>query len=211
MKIGGSLLDLPQITDLIRSTLAPLKASRQMLVTGGGPTVDLVRIWQQRFSMSDVAAHDLAIQGMHLNAHLLARLLPEAGWQRTCDPIADGGAHSVAVAQTCSGQSPFRILDVPSLLSEWELQQPALPRSWDLTSDSIAALLATHLTAGRLLLLKSVSLPPAVNRARNRRAACGVLYESQCVDRLFVDYAPAVPQLLWCNLRSSKPQVVSVW
>ena len=51
------------------------------------------------------------------------------------------------------------ILDCDAFLREDESRPGALPHSWDVTSDSIAARVAVMLGAERLVLLKSVDVP----------------------------------------------------
>jgi hypothetical protein len=72
-----------------------------------------------------------------------------------------------------------------------------LPASWDVTSDSIAAWLASRLNADELVLLKSIDLPPAGIAAAVRSGA---------VDRYLANLLGASTKLTWVNLRSPYPR-----
>ena len=79
-----------------------------------------------------------------------------------------------------------------------EPRRLTVPHTWDATSDSIAAWLATELHTSELVLLKSVSRPSGV-MANAARAGL--------VDRCFPDAAARIPQVSWVNLRSDHCRV----
>ena len=74
-----------------------------------------------------------------------------------------------------------------------------LPRSWDVTSDSVAAYVALHWPADALALLKSVPLP----------AECDVETAARrgFLDAYFPHLAGRVPQIGWVNLLSDDPSI----
>ena len=72
-----------------------------------------------------------------------------------------------------------------------------LPRRWRVTSDSIAARLASYLAAPELVLLKSAPLPEAV--------AFEDAAEEGIVDPYFPVVAPAVARVVCVNLRAEEP------
>jgi aspartokinase-like uncharacterized kinase len=148
-KVGGSLFDLPDLGPRLRAWLGQLESRRVVLIPGGGPTADAIRTLDRTHHLGDEAAHWLALRAMVLNAHFLARLLPAsqvvarlaecpASWQSKLTPILD--AHAFALAD--------------------EGQPGSLPHRWDVTSDSVAARVAIVAGARRLILLKSIAIPP---------------------------------------------------
>lgn len=134
-KVGGSLLDWPELGERLRRWRAPL-AEQVVLVTGGGAIADVIREAQQIHQLTESAAHWVAIRTMTLNAHLLATI---TGWPVVTERTADKTA----------------ILDVWPFCSTDDPQ--ALAHSWQVTSDSIAARIA-RVWQANLTLLKSTEL-----------------------------------------------------
>jgi aspartokinase-like uncharacterized kinase len=148
VKVGGSLLDRPGLGEELRRWLSGQTPAHHILVAGGGGWANLIRQADDRFGLSQQAAHWLCIRALRITARLLAELLPEAalvvelGQLRSCRP-SDGPT----------------IFDPWTFLRSVEphLPGPRLPESWDVTSDSIAGRLAMVLAADELVLLKSAS------------------------------------------------------
>jgi aspartokinase-like uncharacterized kinase len=147
-KVGGSLLDWPELSDRLPRWLAALGTPRVVLVVGGGPAADLVRRRDQWDELGDSKAHWLAVRAMSFNSFLIEGLLDharvvtsllqcECRWEQGIVPIVD--AHTFMVDDAAGG-SP-------------------LPQRWSVTSDSIAARVARALDADELVLLKSVAWP----------------------------------------------------
>jgi aspartokinase-like uncharacterized kinase len=139
IKVGGSLgrgACLPQLG----ARLVELGRGHGLLVVpGGGAFADVVREHDARFSLRPSTAHWMAVLAMDQYGHLLADLLPGCALVRTLGEaqarLAGGG---VAVLL------PYEVLR----------QGDALPHSWSVTSDSIAAWLTGQLGARLLVLLK---------------------------------------------------------
>ena len=139
-KVGGSLLAYP---DLLASTLAAIietsTHARVAIVPGGGPFADAVRDADRRFHLDDDSAHWMAVLAMDQCAHLLAGMRTEltiATSEREVESsIASGRIPVVA---------PYR----------WLRDADPLPHTWDVTSDSISAWIASTLGATRLVLVK---------------------------------------------------------
>jgi hypothetical protein len=94
------------------------------------------------------------------------------------------------------------LLDVESFLSEDEhCHQPALPHCWDVTSDSIAAWVATRWDASELVLLKSTDLPTNASLDEARRM--------QLIDPYFHRLTNETPIVSWCNLREASASIIS--
>lgn len=112
-----------------------------LVVPGGGEFADAVREVDRRYSLSPVAAHRMAILGMDQYGLLLSDLIPNSRIVQSLDEAAE-------VSQ---------LKRVPILLpSKLMLREGVLKASWDVTSDSIAAYVASRLNAHRLLLVTDV-------------------------------------------------------
>src|SRR5438045_519765 len=139
-KIGGSLFDLPDLTNRLKNWAAGQNSRRIIFVPGGGEAADVIRKLDAVHGIGQEAAHWLALRILSVNAYMMANLLKV--------PVVSGvdEPHSVSV------------LDAFEFCTR-DQKNGALPHSWDVTSDSIAARVA-HVASGRLVLLKSVELPP---------------------------------------------------
>jgi len=154
VKVGGSLLDLPQLDVALCAWLERQAPARTVLVAGGGVWVEAVRAAQQRHHFPDEDAHWLSVRAMTVTARLLARVVRAT----LC-------ATSLAESAARLAGERLVVLDPEAFLREEEchLPGPRLPACWDTTSDSIAARLAAALGACELVLLKS-RLPTATTR-----------------------------------------------
>ncbi len=187
VKVGGSLLDwveLPtRLAEFLESRRLDDPDGRMILVVGGGRAADLVRELDRIHRVGDETAHQLAIRAMDLSAMFLAAILPGSIVVDRLDALP---------AAWNSDRIPI-LLAVPILI---EIEQPGvvpLPRSWDTTSDSIAARIAVHLNARSLILLKSASLPPGTTREEAAR--------HQWVDPHFPELSGGIAQVAYLNLR----------
>ncbi len=151
VKVGGSLLDWPELGPRLRVWMASCPG-RMVLVPGGGPTTDVVRSLDQKHGLGEEGAHWLALRALTLNAHFLATLLPAT------EVVADQAGTDAAWQ---AGRTP--ILDVHAFLLSDEGRPGALSHTWATGSDIIAVRAAALLGARRLVLLKSVSVPKAVD------------------------------------------------
>lgn len=183
LKLGGSLLDLPDLATRVRGVLKQLSGDKPLLICGGGEAADLVRHWHERFEFSEERSHWLALEAARFNQCLLLELLPElelvsnrfaaeSAWQRDRVPLLDLKAF-VAIEETSSHNSP--------------------PHTWDVTSDSLAAWVAVRWSAPKLLLLKSTDLSSTTTW--QQAAAAGL------VDDYFPKIAPQIPAVTWLNVR----------
>jgi aspartokinase-like uncharacterized kinase len=184
VKLGGSLLAMDGLPTRLRQWLASRSAGWHVIVIGGGALADVVRDLHRRHHFGSDAAHRLAIEAMAFNTRMLSALLPE--FPLTSRP------------PECRIRVPkpqALLLDVGKYLDEIEPTLPfdPLPASWDVTSDSIAARLATAWGAVELMLLKS-SLPP-------QHATLKQLSDMGYVDRYFPTAAARLPVIRCVNLR----------
>lgn len=137
VKLGGSHAGSAALRPWLRAVATA--AGRVVLVPGGGPFADAVRAAQARLGFDDATAHAMALLAMGQFALLLASLEPALVLAES--PTAIAGA--LAERRVPVWTPP------PSL-------GPAdgVPASWDVTSDSLALLLAGWLGAPALLLVK---------------------------------------------------------
>ena len=182
VKLGGSLLDVPDLAPRLRDWLARQTLRSTVLIAGGGRMADVVRDADRQHRLGETVSHWLCIRVMTLHAELLAALLPEA---LLCRSLAEWRSTAPNLA----------ILDPWVFLREEEpqLAGQTLPASWDVTSDSIAARFAAAIGAAELVLLKSAL--PQTTWTLGDAAAAGY------VDRFFPQLADATPAIRCVNLR----------
>jgi aspartokinase-like uncharacterized kinase len=196
VKVGGSLLDWPELPRRLIQFLEQQHAKdpdfRPALLCGGGPFADSIRRLDRTHHLGDFAAHRLAIQAMDLASTVLVCLLP--------------GALGIDRAEALDEEmAPDDVpMLIPSMiLDELESKQAApFPPSWDVSSDTLAAWVASRLQARSLVLLKSASLPADATRDLAARL--------KLVDPFFPLISSAVAQVEYLNLRdpSAEPQIL---
>lgn len=202
-KLGGSLLELEdldrRLAGLFQATLPlPAQSSTKVAVdrvvlVGGGRAADVVRQWDRRHGLSTEQAHDLALVAMALNARLVHGLLPDS-------EFASEWVTSKIARRRTSARSSLVVLNPPAALASAERHSgQRLPRSWNVTSDSIAAFIAMHMQATALVLVKSRPRP----RSQNVRSAA----RRGLVDPHFPRLAPRLPLVAWVNLRAPRPAI----
>ncbi len=70
-KLGGSLLDLPDLALRVRQVIGQRSNSSALIVVGGGAAADAVRDQDRQHNVGDERAHWLAIEAMERNARML--------------------------------------------------------------------------------------------------------------------------------------------
>jgi aspartokinase-like uncharacterized kinase len=157
VKLGGSLIESPHLS----AWLAHLSAcrGRTILVAGGGPFADAVRLAQQQRPFADKAAHLMAILAMEQYALMLAALEPG---------LRPAASRAAIAAARREGATPIW------LPNHMTAGAPDIPESWDVTSDSLAVWLARKLGLSRVLLVKSAALP-AANTSAAALAEAGIV------------------------------------
>jgi 5-(aminomethyl)-3-furanmethanol phosphate kinase len=139
VKIGGGLLREQGLDGLGRACadVREVATTRAVLVVpGGGPFADAVRVVDAQVGLTDAAAHALALQAMDQLGTLLAGMLPTA--QLASELVAPGALGLLRAAAAFAGR-------------------PGVPESWAVTSDSLAVLAAAAIGAEQAVLLKSVA------------------------------------------------------
>ncbi len=137
LKLGGSLAGSVRLAGWLAALAAC--GGRAVVVPGGGPFADAVRDAQAAMGFGDNAAHELALLAMGQYGRALAALSPGFVVAGSLDAMRDGLRQGMVPIW-----SP----------AEMVLAAADVPASWDVTSDSLAAWLAGHIGAGRLLLVK---------------------------------------------------------
>jgi aspartokinase-like uncharacterized kinase len=146
VKVGGSLFDLKGLGPQLAAWLGTLAPQPIVLVPGGGPFANVIRQFDVQHGLGEEASHRLALASLTLSARFLAAVVP--------------GAITVDALGACSPlwkEGYIPILD-PARMPIGKGDDD-LPHSWETTSDSIAARIASVARARLLILLKSVSLP----------------------------------------------------
>lgn len=142
IKVGGSLAEDPKVLRALCGKLSQLaKKYAIAVVPGGGRFADVVRDFDQHFSLPRDVSHRMAILGMDQFGLLLSAVTPGSSVTRKLDDLAKFSA---------TGKVPIFL---PSHLM---FKEDPLENSWDVTSDSIAAYVAKRLGAAKLILVTDV-------------------------------------------------------
>ena len=153
VKIGGSLLATRAI-ERIPEWLADRPNLFNILVVGGGEDVNQIRVRQPIEGISDAVAHWRSIALMRKTAASVSSRLKTIGHDF---PVLER-----LEAVGLESYNASAILDVEAFLRQDAKQPDALPLDWTVTSDSIAAKIASVVCAVELVLLKSIT-PPATS------------------------------------------------
>ena len=142
MKIGGSLLKYPVELSRLCNRLADLSGELDLLlVPGGGVFADVIRDVYTRFKLPENIAHQMAILSMDQYGILIQSL----------SQVSSQIIENIDDSKKCFEEHKIAILQVSNIMKS----ENRLPKSWSVTSDSIAAWMAQLIDAKRLLLIKS--------------------------------------------------------
>ncbi len=187
LKLGGSLLDLSDLSVRIQSVFANLNGDRPLLICGGGNAADIVRRWHQCFRLDEERSHWLALVAIRLNQQLLLDLLPKL------ELVANRAA-----AESVWQRDRVPLLDLAEFMRTEEASldvHERLPHTWEVTSDSLAAWVTMRWPAERLILLKSVDLPNAQTHDPEQLVKQGL------IDSFLPQLTNSIPTIEWINLR----------
>jgi aspartokinase-like uncharacterized kinase len=145
VKVGGSLFDLPTLGIAIEHWLAQQTEGQILLLAGGGDFVEALRKYQPLHHLNDVDSHWLAVRALGISARMLAQILPGKPLLEEFEPSLP--------------QERILVLDGHRFLEWDEKNTGALPKSWSVTTDSIAVRAGRQLGASRVVLLKSRDFP----------------------------------------------------
>ncbi len=171
VKLGGSLAFSNNLGHWLRS----LTGLRLVLVPGGGPFADQVRAVQRHWKFADDAAHHMALIAMEQYGRMLCAIQPGL------EPAVNLSEIDAVLKR---GRVPVWMASVMAM------EDAGLERSWNLTSDSLAAWLAGLLQADALILIKSADITSGP-------ASLDELMGLGLVDKLFVCHARAAGITVW--------------
>ena len=139
LKIGGSLAKKPNSLIRLAKVLVDLAKTKNILIVpGGGAFADNVRLYYQKFNLSEESAHKMAILAMDQYGYLLHDI--------------------IKVAKLIF--NPYEYFDKKGikilLPSKIMFNQNFPEQSWRTTSDSISSFIALLIKSTRLILVKSV-------------------------------------------------------
>ena len=179
VKFGGSLLERGDWPDLARDLLATLDPmTRLTVVIGGGAIVEGLRAIDAAVPGDERVVHRLAIDGMGITARYVAAILDV--------PLV---AAPLPADRAAPPPASCAVLDMAAWLESAPDRDASIDRSWRVTSDSLAAHVASAHGLG-LLLAKSV--PPSTAESLMALARSG------WVDAAFPGAARAVEGISWC-------------
>lgn len=185
-KLGGSLLDLADLGERLKSLWSSRpEEERRLLIVGGGRFADVVREWDERFGLGDEDAHELAVMSLGLSESLIDRMIPRLV------PIQD--------FQDALGLEPGEtgLVSVAELLEIGEEAGELIPRNWEFTTDSISAWIAGLVEAEELILLKSTNCGEA--------PTVEWLQAEGKLDGEFGHFWTGQIEANWINFRDEKP------
>jgi aspartokinase-like uncharacterized kinase len=142
IKIGGSLAEEPERLRALCIKLSEFaKKFAIVVVPGGGRFADVVRDFDQRFTLSSGISHRMAILGMDQFGLLLSQIIPDS-----CATYLLNDAKQLSEIRVVPIFLPSRLM----------FKEDPLENSWDVTSDSIAAYVAGRLRVAKVLLVTDV-------------------------------------------------------
>jgi aspartokinase-like uncharacterized kinase len=196
VKVGGSLIDWPELPTRLEGFLIARRAThpdeRTILIAGGGPIAELVRVLDRAHGLGAETAHHLALRALDFTAAVLAALVPRSSLVDRLEALA---------STWDSGRIP--VLAPRPVLAEMERSGgDPLPESWDATSDTISARVAAFLHAESVILLKSAPLP--------RGATWEDAARLEWVDPMFPEAARTIPWVGYLNLRDPEGRVETI-
>jgi 5-(aminomethyl)-3-furanmethanol phosphate kinase len=142
IKVGGSIAEHPEALKTLCKKLNKIaKKHRLLIVPGGGEFADVVRGIEKRFATSAYVSHKMAVLGMDQFGLLLSELIP----------------NGIAIASLEKAKDYWKSETTPVFLpSKMMFREEPLEASWDVTSDSIAAFVASRVKADIVILAKDV-------------------------------------------------------
>ncbi|RMF38435.1 MAG: hypothetical protein D6753_15830 [Planctomycetota bacterium] len=196
IKLGGSLLDVPNLSELFCAWMRAERPACNLLVVGGGPLVDAVRQLDRIHELPPTEIHWLCVRLLDATWELAQWLLPQV-----VHPVADADSLNHFLSHD---QSADRVALVrPGAFYEPDGDRSGLPANWSTTSDSVAAYLAQIVAADELVLLKSTCIYGQQTSAPGGDSAIQRWAEAGLVDAMFPIAARCIPRVRYLNLRSA--------
>lgn len=186
LKLGGSLLPLPDLSHRLAKWLEQQTECINVVVVGGGNRVKTLRADQERIGLTDPKAHFAAIEIMRENS-----LRFKSQFEEDSNFSALMFAELATVSREAMRKPPQTgpwFFDP----SEWSRGNVTLPRDWRTSSDSLTAAVAVELKAAEVVLCKSV---PPLRQDWEENASAGF------VDSEFPQWVSLVPVCRIVNFR----------
>ncbi|MEE2642969.1 MAG: hypothetical protein VX768_20240 [Planctomycetota bacterium] len=131
IKVGGSLLDLPDLRKRILDWIEKAEPRRNVFLVGGGGLCNEFRSLDARYQLGEGFSHDRCLELMSVTAQVLGKIM---------------GKRVVHSFSQLSVEDEDVVFDCRSWL---QAKGETIPRNWGLTSDSISALVARELDCSR--------------------------------------------------------------
>lgn len=216
LKLGGSLLLLPDWPRRLTTWLELHPAPLNLLLVGGGQIVDAVRELDAQHKLPTAFSHWLCIDLLSATARIAGQLLPgfpllttsaelqqvvgdrrlgeSPGIEREdSSPPTVRRSMSYLVDVSCFYCAPARLAAEGATADDLTTVECPLPENWDTTSDSLAAWLASLVGAGELVLFKSTA--PSSDHLTPR-----AWVDQAIVDASFADILPPTTSATIVNL-----------
>lgn len=165
IKLGGSLLGSPELKQWL-SLVHQHADGNIIVVPGGGVFANAVREADQLANLSAHCSHVLAVKAMDQFAEYLLDVEPRLASARNELEIAERSWQHRGMVW-----SPSEMVLSASY---------AVEESWDVTSDSLAAWLATKLGATRLVIVKTADI--------DQKTSIKTLCHDGVLDQAFMQY-----------------------
>ncbi len=177
IKLGGSLLS----NNRLRACLAQIASNQTstLVVTGGGVFAEQVRLAQQQWQFDEVAAHHMAILAMQQMALLVNALHPNWDLLQSLDDLKSWSTQN---------KNALWLPDIKLLNAH------AIPATWRITSDSLAAWVSGLTGATELIIVKAAQIAPHLTLAD--LSALGILDDAFLE---FVDALSFTPKVIHCD------------
>ena len=216
LKLGGSLLLLPDWPERLTAWLDTHPAPLNLLLVGGGQIVNAVRELHARHDFPAAFSHWLCIDLLSATARIADQLLPALPLLATPAELQqvvragriDDGLDIADISRPTQLLSRTYIVDVACFYrrpATWSAQGGIaddslsgvcpLPQNWDTTSDALAAWLASLVGAAELVLFKSTA-PSSEHQTPQKWVEQGI------VDAAFADVLPWTTSATIVNLLS---------
>ena len=149
VKVGGSLYDHPKLKPGLKAWLAARPEAHILIVPGGGDFAEAVRRLDTVHGLGEEASHFLALRSLETAAFFMLDLL-------------DINRRPTLYRDWWQYPSPAVTNPSSTIIDYERWQSVELPQTWEFTTDSLAAC-AAHDAGCKLVLLKSVDIPPAMS------------------------------------------------
>jgi aspartokinase-like uncharacterized kinase len=180
IKVGGSLAETPEVLLDVCNKLSELAEKNPItVVPGGGRFADVVRDFDQRFSLLPEVSHQMAILGMDQFGLFLSAITPGSIAARKLDDL-----EKITAEGKVPVFLPFNMI----------LDEDPLENSWDVTSDSIAAYVAKRLGAAKLILVTDVD--GILTEDPKKNADAPLIQEVSAAELLELDRRTSVDKFL---------------